>query len=953
MTRPFAATAYSDEVQTIADLRDLSVPTARAVVHVSGYYVSLDGGGGDFYWDASSTLDDDGGFAIKPTAVLISDPGRWIRLLPLTHLDPRWWGAKDDATLTFDSYPSMQALLDYVDRVYGVVSYPLGLRVDFPQGNFWSSGTWNVNRPLFLKGQGRVNTLCTFKDGGGGSIGGIRFNCTDDIPGAPIAYDASHSRLQGMGVFGNANYSFLTPHDPLMAEYDPLITEGSTFKSFDGVGISIIAHGVVVDDVFVAGFEKDGICVASTGSKNSNGWTVRDYFSTSNGRHSLFVTGDNGNAGSARGCDLNAGQGWGIYDRSFLANHYDANQTAENGVWIRDVYALHVDPNRYRGGKLYGLIAGGRQGGTYLTADYSSWWTQNIGLQNYGDTNEKSLRLAAINALADDGVKLFAGSGAVNAGFGGGGVYRKALTTGTTWEQANNGLSDTDVRALACSVDAAGTLLAGTNGSGVFKTVDSGDNWAASNTGLTNHVVLSLVNDPDNASHYFAGTAAGVFYSTDSGATWASVGLGTLTIYSLAMVGGILLAGADDGTVQKSTNNGTSWTPATKSGTSVVQCLAIDPNDTTKCYAGTHSDGMYVSSDSGDNFAQSNTGLDDVQQSAPIRDVRCLVVGEDGLVFAGVKGNHYVPDNHNNGGVYKSTDNGATWDPTIGQSLRYGGGYFSVENSIAPNTFVGCYAEGDQNEWVQQPSTIIGGVLAFEAQPFPGSNPAIISPQVGGVVGLPITGNLKTLISIIPDTVTGLNTLSHEYADVTDYYMNPGGIYQTAVLNNPASFPGTTLFFKKTNSSIYAAIVNGQIEDGLRSLFLWNFGDYVYLKSDGVKWRIIGEQGVNCYTANEALLPYIAPDSAAWGWTPNFTGNYIVSAYYRVSGGPVDFKITLAWSDAGGAQTKEMVNVVAQPDGSYTLDPVVINSVEGVEVIMYVTESAANKVYLSASIKKV
>lgn len=78
--------------RSVAELR-LLVGTPGAVVSVYGYYTPGDGGGGDFSWDNSSALADDGGLTILPTGH--SGTGRWRRMYtgPIT---VEMFGAKGD-----------------------------------------------------------------------------------------------------------------------------------------------------------------------------------------------------------------------------------------------------------------------------------------------------------------------------------------------------------------------------------------------------------------------------------------------------------------------------------------------------------------------------------------------------------------------------------------------------------------------------------------------------------------------------------------------------------------------------------------------------------------------------------------------------------------------------------------------------------------------------------------
>jgi hypothetical protein len=76
-----------------------------------------------------------------------------------------------------------------------------------------------------------------------------------------------------------------------------------------------------------------------------------------------------------------------------------------------------------------------------------------------------------------------------------------------------------DFRALAIDPLTPGTLYAGTNGTGVFKSTDAGVTWNAANTGLPADV-RALAIDPHTPSTLYAGAVPGLFKSTDAGATW-------------------------------------------------------------------------------------------------------------------------------------------------------------------------------------------------------------------------------------------------------------------------------------------------------------------------------------------------------------------------------------------------------------------------------------------------
>lgn len=81
-------------VDDIASLKLLGGSTEHeTIMRVAGYYTPNDGGGGDFWWDATSTETDNKATIVKATDIVT---GRWKRLLPGGYVSLRWFGAKGD-----------------------------------------------------------------------------------------------------------------------------------------------------------------------------------------------------------------------------------------------------------------------------------------------------------------------------------------------------------------------------------------------------------------------------------------------------------------------------------------------------------------------------------------------------------------------------------------------------------------------------------------------------------------------------------------------------------------------------------------------------------------------------------------------------------------------------------------------------------------------------------------
>lgn len=229
-------------------------------------------------------------------------------------------------------------------------------------------------------------------------------------------------------------------------------------------------------------------------------------------------------------------------------------------------------------------------------------------------------------------------SGYIFAGTWGSGVYL-STNNGASWTPLTNGLSNNVVNSLA--INSSGYVFAGTTG-GVFLSTNNGSNWTLVNAGLANGYVASL--SVNSSGYVFAGSwGEGVYLSTDDGTTWTQMNSGftSSNIWSLsANSSGNIFAGADGGGIYESSDRGSSWALSGLIGKTV---RSISFNSAGNIFAGT-SGGVFISSNSGTSWTQSNTGLTDTT-------VYSSVINSSGHIFVGT----------DTEGVYRSTNNGAAW----------------------------------------------------------------------------------------------------------------------------------------------------------------------------------------------------------------------------------------------------------------------------------------------------
>ncbi len=311
--------------------------------------------------------------------------------------------------------------------------------------------------------------------------------------------------------------------------------------------------------------------------------------------------------------------------RSWVAN--------DAGLGGSPVFALYWDGRRSRwlAGTRDGLYARSVIAGSSRPAG-AAW--QAVGLQEqivYAVAGDEKGRL--ITATED-------------------GLFRSV--DGTSWEAMLPvaGQMTTTVLALDVSPDGR-TMLVGTAGQGAWISSDGGATWAPApdptteaGKALAETYVSAVLLDARPGGAAYLSTTERAYRSTDGGASWQLL---------LGLEGRVhaFVAGADgriyaalSGQAARSADGGRSWAAfsAGLQPNERVLDLAVDPADPNRLYAAAW-DGIYLSSNGGQNWARSDDG-------PGYPDVNVLAWDAEGNLLAGTRS-----------GLFRREPEAAVWEP--------------------------------------------------------------------------------------------------------------------------------------------------------------------------------------------------------------------------------------------------------------------------------------------------
>ncbi|HWY35128.1 MAG TPA: hypothetical protein VNX68_10820, partial [Nitrosopumilaceae archaeon] len=249
------------------------------------------------------------------------------------------------------------------------------------------------------------------------------------------------------------------------------------------------------------------------------------------------------------------------------------------------------------------ILASSTSSGIYFSTDSGITWARR-------DTNTTRI----VRTLITSGNDIYAGSG---GGLSGIVAIYKSSDFGWTWTDVSPAgmVSGSYVKTLAVnSTDIFAGLSGATGTTGVVKSPLSGistSSWANFSNGLTSQAIYSL---QISGTNIYAGSyGKGVFISPTANANWTSTSgmqINSEFISSISVNGSDVYAGNASGypALYHSTNGGANWAQSSTFSFLNKQVGSVI-TDGTNIFAGTDGIGVMLSTNSGQNWFQWNTGF--------------------------------------------------------------------------------------------------------------------------------------------------------------------------------------------------------------------------------------------------------------------------------------------------------------------------------------------------------
>lgn len=290
--------------------------------------------------------------------------------------------------------------------------------------------------------------------------------------------------------------------------------------------------------------------------------------------------------------------------------------------------------------------------GTFTGGVYESTNSKIVGWR----ARPVGLKSGRITALTHSGKYLFAGT--ADSGMY---IFNGSVGSDRYWMKINNGLTNLQITSLV-ALDSV-SVMAGTNGGGIFKTTNKGNSWTSVNNAILHHLDIKGLVKAGNRIIHIA-ESGGVYASDDQGTSWIDFNdshtddiNGTVAISYNAVTDELLVLNQDGlykassvsttlsptynlvetglaspTNIRSISNNGTNWYLATDhgvysaSGSGSISWTLINNGLTTdvtavvpfqnKIVAGTHNEGIFKASIPFSSWTSMNAGFNNLRTYA-------------------------------------------------------------------------------------------------------------------------------------------------------------------------------------------------------------------------------------------------------------------------------------------------------------------------------------------------
>lgn len=533
-----------------------------------------------------------------------------------------------------------------------------------------------------------------------------------------------------------------------------------------------------------------------------------------------------------------------------------------------------------------------------------------------------------------------------------------------TWKNIGPGNVGGRTRALIVDSTNSSTLWAGGVDGGIWKSTNSGASWTLVTDLLPNIAVTTLAQDPLTPTTLYAGTGEGygnvdaergdgIFVSTNGGTNWSSI-TSTASNADFHYVNRIVVSPTSSGTlyvatntgVWKGTGSGHTWTWSEVltpliSGDAAFDVAVEKGISNDYVYAFVSDEGLYVSTDSGANFAalaaiQANINnypsyyRGTIAMSPTISGTGYVVVATDSSASTNAGGitgvwkttDHFASATEQmvlNAGTPASQLNAMIFDYPLSDYSPTGNGKDCSGNTISPAGQQGWYDQAIAVDPTNPSVVWLGGIDLYrsddDGQYFSlasdwSATPSNTTPQAGA------THSDQHAIVFSPNYAT----------DHTIYFGNDGGIYKTTnpsggTLSDPCSSttPANPVAYLSLNNSYgVTQFYNGSVPTTGTGYIAGAQDNGTQLYQGGVDtWKSIyggdgGDTAIDPTDANRMYFSYTnisvirSDDGGATNTINSGIYNYITAGSTGITSGGTGLFINPYVLDSNTGFTKRM-----------------------------------------------